>query len=142
MAIRSIARRGTVVGYANPSSAPIYVASGTNVPYIIPAGSGTTELPLLLGPSTSGVRLAAGTGTLVTGTLIVATGLSTVLGFVANLVQTGATSSGAAEAESISVVSITTGAVSVVGRYHSATAAISLQSASGTAQFYWLALGT
>ena len=38
--------------------------------------------------------------------------------------------------------SITTGAVVVNGSYHSGTAAVTVQSVSGTAAFYWVAAGT
>lgn len=87
-------------------------------------------------------RVACGTGTLVTGALVVATGLNSVVGFNATVKATGATASGATEVESIRVQTITTGAVSVVGIYHSATASIALESVSGTSVFYWTAIGT
>lgn len=87
-------------------------------------------------------KIANGTGTLVSGTVVVATGLATVASFVASMIGTGATATGATEAERIVVVSITTGAVTVNGSYHSATAAVMVQSVSGTAAFHWIAIGT
>lgn len=47
MAIRSIARRSTVLGNATPTAAPIYVDSDDNKLKIIPAGSGTTEVEVI-----------------------------------------------------------------------------------------------
>lgn len=87
-------------------------------------------------------RFAGGSGTLVTGTAVVATGLTAVTAFVAVPLATGATATGATEVESIRIQSVTTGAVTVVGIYHSATASIALESASGTSTFRWLAVGT
>ena len=84
---------------------------------------------------------AYGTGTLVTGTIVIATGLRTVTAFTTALVGTGASASGATDVASIVVSSITTGAVSCVGTYHAATG-VRIASASGTATFYWMAIGT
>lgn len=88
------------------------------------------------------LKAAYGTGTLVTGAVTVDTGLNTVVSFQACLIGTGAGATGATEVEDIRVASITTGAVACVGSYHSATAAVSVISASGTASFRWIALGT
>lgn len=144
MAIRSVARRATVLGInAHPSAAPIYVDSDDNVLKIVPAGTGSTEVPLVTSLVTSGARMTAGTGTLVTGSIVVATGLATVLGFVATIEgNTGNTATGVTEVEYIRVTSITTGAVSCLGLYHSADASITIASASGTATFRWIAFGT
>ena len=142
MPSRSINRNATVRGYAMPTTAPIYVDSDDNALKIIPAGTGTTELAVCLAATASGFRFAAGTGALVAGTLVVATGLSTVLAFAPVLSGTGASASGVTEVDTLVVASITTGAVTVNGAYHSGTAAVQVQSVSGTSTFYWIAVGT
>ena len=139
--IRSIYRGPTVKGYATSGSVPLYVDSDDNAIKHIPAGSGTTERVVGIAMSASGFRFAAGTGALVTGTLVVATGLATVLSFAAALSGTGNGASGATETVTIRVSSITTGAVSVVGSYQGATGT-SIVSAAGEETFYWLAVGT
>ena len=142
MPARSITRAATVQGYALPANAPIYVDSDDNALKIIPAGTGTTELAIGLAASASGFRFAGGSGALITGALTVATGLTTVRSFVATLSGTGATATGASEVDTLLVSSITTGSVVVQGSYHSGTAAVQVASVSGTATFYWLAIGT
>lgn len=87
-------------------------------------------------------RLAAGTGTLVTGTIAVATGLNAVTAFTASLNSSGDTATGASEVTSLRVNTIVTGSVTVAGLYHSATTNIDIASASGTSNFYWIAVGT
>lgn len=141
MAIRGINRNPTALGFATPTNAPFFVDSDDNTVYVIPAGTGSTAIPLVYGVA-SGVKMAAGTGTLVTGTVTIATGLSTVLGFSANISGTGAKSTGASEVSALQVASITTGAVIVQGFYNSPTTGAMTISASGTASFYWTALGT
>lgn len=95
-----------------------------------------------LATSGAGPKFAAGTGTLVSGTVVIATGLTTVTAFSCLLNSTGNTAAGATESESVKVTSITTGAVTVGNLFHSATASVSVSGASGTASFYWIALGT
>lgn len=141
MSVRGIARRATAVGYAHGTNAPIYVDSDDNAVKIIPAGTGSTEVVVGMAASASGFRFAAGTGALVTGTLVVATGLTSVLAFSTSLSGTGAGATGATETVTIRVSSITTGAVSVVGSYQGATGT-SIVSASGAETFYWIAIGT
>lgn len=87
-------------------------------------------------------KIAYGTGTFVSGTVTVATGLTLCTAFAATMIGTGATATGATEIERVVVASITTGAVVCNGSYHSGTAAVCVQSVSGTASFYWLACGT
>lgn len=87
-------------------------------------------------------KIAYGTGTFVSGTVTIATGLTLCTAFAATLIGTGATATGATEIERCVVSSISTGAVVVNGSYHSGTAAVCVQSVSGTAAFYWLACGT
>jgi hypothetical protein len=140
--IRSITRRTTIAGYASAGSAPIYVDSDDNSIKINTAGSGTTELSLVTSTATGAAKVAGGTGTFVSGTVTVATGLSTVTSFTTTLIGTGATATGATEIERVTVASITTGAVACVGSYHSGTAAVMVVSVSGTAAFYWQAQGT
>lgn len=110
---------------------------------LVDTSSAFSQVPAIqTATGASGVRVAHGTGSLVTGTVIVATGLSTVVAFAYSIVGTGATVTGATEVERLTVSSITTGAVSVAGSYHSGTAAVMVPSASGTATFYWIAIGT
>ncbi len=92
--------------------------------------------------NTGSGKLAYGTGTLASGTVTIATGLTLCTAFATTLIGTGATATGATEVERLVVASITTGAVVVNGSYHSGTAAVTVQSSSGTAAFYWLAAGT
>lgn len=142
--IRSLTRRPTVLGYATAASAPIYVDSDDNAVKIIPAGTGSSELVFALASASSGFRTAAGVATLVTGSVIVATGLSTVLAFTATVKNTGATgfATGATEVNNIIVNSITTGAVTVNGVFNQFTTGNATISVSGTTPFYWLAIGT
>ena len=140
--IRSITRRPTIVGPATPTSAPCYVSSGTNAFTLIPAGTGTTEITLNHAATASGFRTAVGTGTLVSGTVVVATGLTSVLGFVGTVYGATGFATGATEVSRIIVGSITTGAVTVTGAYNSYTTGADTLSAAGSATFYWLAFGT
>lgn len=141
MAIRGIYRGPTPLGFATPTNAPFSVDSDDNTVYVIPAGTGSTAIPLMFG-GVSGVKMAAGTGTLVTGTVTIATGLTSVLAFTANISGTGAKTTGATEVSQLQVASITTGAVIVQGFYNSPTTGAMTISASGTAAFYWTAIGT
>lgn len=142
--VRSLVRTATVKGYASPASAPIYVDSDDNAVKIIPAGSGTTELVFQMASAASGFRTAAGSGALVSGVLTVATGLSTVLSFTANVKTptTGTYTTGVTEVHGINVTSITTGAVVVQGVFNSFVTGAATASVSGTATFYWQAVGT
>ena len=140
--IRSITRNTVVRGPAHPASAPIYVDSDDNAVKIIPAGTGTTELAFNLAATASGFRTAVGTGTLVTGSVVVTTGLTSVLGFVASVYGATGFATGATEVNKIIVGSITTGAVTVTGAFNSFVTGAATLSASGTATFYWLAFGT
>lgn len=108
---------------------------------INPINASDASDDILSTPSASGPRYAAGSGTLVSGTVAIATGLNSVASFTATLVGTGATATGATEVERLVVASITTGSVTVNGSYHSGTAAVCVQSVSGTASFYWSAFG-
>lgn len=141
MAIRGINRNPTPLGFATPTNAPFYCDSDDNTVYVIPAGTGSTAVPMMFGVA-SGTKVVGGTGTLVTGTVTIATGLSTVLAFSANISGTGSKATGATEVSALQVASITTGAVIVQGFYNSPTTGAMTISASGTAAFYWTALGT
>ena len=140
--IRSIRRAATIVGYATPASAPLYVDLDDNAVKIVPAGTGTTELAFNLAATASGFRTAVGTGTLVSGTVVVATGLTSVLGFVATVYGATGFATGATEVSRIIAGTITTGSVVVTGAFNSYTTGADTLSASGTATFYWLAFGT
>jgi X-X-X-Leu-X-X-Gly heptad repeat protein len=137
---RGIYRAAAVKGYATPTNAPVYVNSTDNLIHLIPIGSGTSEVVVGASVSTSGARFAAGSGSLVSGAATIATGLSTVLSFTAGLSGTGARASGTTEVAQVSVSSITTGSVSLIGMYSTA-AATWVTSVSGTSGFYWTAVG-
>lgn len=141
--IRSFTRRPAIsgVGYATAGSAPVYVDSDDNTLKMIPAGSGTTELSIPTIISTSGAKFAAGSGALVTGTATVATGLTSVIGFQATVYGATGFATGATEVDEIVVASITTGAVSVKGVFSIFSTGSRAMSASGTATFYWWAVG-
>lgn len=120
-------------------------ASAADLADIVDTSGAFSQIPAVqTATGASGVRVAHGSGTLVTGTLIVATGLSTVVGFTATVIQpaTGTYLTGASEVHSINVVSITTGAVSVQGVFNAFVTGAATKSASGTATFYWIAFGT
>ena len=140
---RGIYRTPTVKGIATVTNCPIYLDSDDNTLKCIPAGSGTTEVVIPFATSTSGAKFAAGTGTLVSGTVVVATGLTSVLSFTANVKEpaTGTYTTGANEVHGINVSSITTGAVTVVGIFNSLATGAATVSVSGTAPFYWIAVG-
>ena len=140
--IRSIYRGPTIKGYATSGSAPLYIDSDDNAAKTIPIGSGTTEVVFNLAATSSGFRTAVGTGTLVTGSVVVATGLTSVLGFTATVYGATGFATGATEVDRIIVGSITTGAVTVTGAFNSFATGAATLSASGTATFYWIAFGT
>ena len=143
MPVRGLVRTAAFKGTVTDTNAPIYVDSDDNIPYLIPAGTGSSLIPFVLGlTGVTGAKIAAGSGTLVTGTVIVATGLTTVKGFVATVYGATGFATGATEVHEIQVVSITTGAVSVQGIFNAFVTGAATISASGTATFYWLALGT
>ncbi len=146
MPVRGILRKGTgAPGLTSATNAPIYVNSADNLPYIVPAGTGTSEVPFVLGlAGVTGAKMAAGTGALVSGTGTVATGLATVKGITFTVTQpaTGTYPTGASEVHSINVVSVTTGSVVIQGVFNSFTTGAATVSVSGTAGFRWVALGT
>lgn len=110
---------------------------------LVDANSGLSQLQAIKDVTNTGAgKVAYGTGTFVSGTVTVATGLTLCTSFIATLIGTGATATGATEIERVVVASITTGAVVCNGSYHSGTAATCVQSVSGTSAFYYVALGT
>lgn len=139
--IRSLTRRPTILGTATAGSAPICVDSDDNLVHVIPAGSGTTEAIIPFAISTSGARIAAGSGNLVTGALTIATGLSSILSFQATLNGPTGFATGATEVSNIIVSTITTGSVVVKGVFNAFVTGAATISVSGTAGFTWLAVG-
>ena|ERR1019366_3275623 len=110
---------------------------------LVDTSQGLTQLQAVKDVTNTGAgKISAGTGTFVSGTVVVATGLTLCTSFIATLIGTGATATGATEIERVVVASITTGAVTCNGAYHSGTAAVQVQSVSGTAAFYYIAYGT
>ena len=93
-------------------------------------------------PTLSGRTIAYGTGVMVSGTLVLATGLATVVGFSATFLKAAGT--GAASTQTIQVDSIATGAVTISAYYTSTIGASGvLTGATGSSgTFYWVAIGT
>jgi len=141
MPVRGIWRGASIRGYCTPTNAPIRVDTTSNVPLVAPKGTGTSEYPITMMLSTSGARLAAGSGALVSGSGTVATGLTSVLGFQATVYGATGFATGATEVDEIIVASITTGAVTVNGVFSAFVTGARTLSASGTATFYWWAAG-
>ncbi len=142
--VRSI-KRGPVIagiGYATKTSAPFYVSDVDNSPRCIPAGAGSTEVAFMMSTLTGASKTAYGSGALVSGSGTVATGLLTVASFQAEVYGATGFASGATEVSSIIVASITTGSVSVKGVFNAFTTGAATLSSSGTATFYWQAVGT
>ena len=98
--------------------------------------------PTLVAAGSTGYRVAMGTGTLASGTVAVATGLRSVVAFTADVSRTATPTTGAAEVNQIWIGTITTGSVVVTGSFNSFVTGAATVSASGTASFYWLAVGT
>ena len=86
--------------------------------------------------------LAYGSGVFVSGAVTVATGLSSVNLFQAQLTGTGAKTTGAAEGASIQVHTITTGSVVLALFFNSFVTGTPTISVSGTNTFAWFAIGT
>ncbi len=86
--------------------------------------------------------LAYGSGVLVTGTATIQTGLASVSAFWPVLTGTGTKSTGATEVNTLQVHTIVTGSVIVQGFFNSFATGASTISASGTAAFNWIAIGT
>jgi len=96
----------------------------------------------LLSTPSAAFRQAAGSGTLVSGTATIATGLNSVLSF--NTILNGPTgfATGATEVSDIIVASITTGSVIVKGTFNAFVTGAATISVSGTGGFFWQAMGT
>lgn len=137
--IRSLTRRPTIAGYASAGSAPIYVDSDDNIPKIIPSGTGTTELPFVLSATASGARVAGGTGTLVTGTAAITTGLTTVLSFTCS--QTTQPTGTGVNSDQILVPTWATGTVTVTAYSVSTITGATIAASGSTGSFSWIAIG-
>lgn len=139
--IRSITRRPSIagVGYATAGSAPFYVDSDDNIPKVVPAGTGTTELSFMMGVTTSGARVAGGTGALVTGTLAVVTGLTTVLSFTCS--PTAQPTGTGVNSDQILVPTWATGTVTVTAFSVSSVTGATIAASGSTGAFSWLAIG-
>ena len=143
MPVRGIVRSDVIKGVASETNAPFHVDSTDNIPYLIPAGTGTSLVPLVLGlAGVTGAKIAAGSGTLVSGVVTVDTGLTTVKGFSAAVRGATGFATGATEVHEIQIVSITTGAVAVQGIFNAFVTGAAPISVSGTATFNWVAIGT
>ncbi len=142
--IRSVSRRPGIagVGYATKTSAPFYVNDSDNSLRVIPAGTGSTEVAIMTVAQTGAAKTAYGSGALVAGTGTVATGLATVSAFQAEVYGATGFATGATEVSNIMVVSITTGSVAVRGIFNAFVTGAATLSSSGTATFYWQAIGS
>lgn len=139
MPARGIARVPSIRGYATVTNAPIRVDPTSNIPLVVPAGSGTTEVPLMLSATASGVRVAAGTGALVTGALTIATGLTTIIAASADGVGQ-ATGTGTASAQLLGT-SWVTGALTVTAYSISSITGATVAASTSTGTFTWFAIG-
>ncbi len=144
MPVRGILRSPVVAGVASKTNAPFHVDSDDNIPYINPAGTGSTMVPLVLGiGGVTGGVMAAGSGVLVSGVATVATGLGTVKGFMAQVLSASGTfATGVTEVSNLCITSITTGSVVVQGIFNSFATGAATASVSGTTSFRWVAFGT
>ena len=106
-----------------------------------PVNASDVSDDLVSTPST-GFRLAAGTGTMVTGTATIATGLTSVVAFAATFNASGAGTGTSGNQQIIGVA--TTGSVVATAFYISAIGASgAIAAASGsTGTFTWFAVGT
>lgn len=105
------------------------IASVATIPYIADAtGAGAK-------------KMQAGSGVLVTGTLVVATGLATVTGFTTTL-KTQPTGTGTASSQILVVTAITTGAVTVSAFSVSSVTGATVAATTSTGTFSWIAFGT
>lgn len=118
-------------------AAGIGLVSG--VPYI---HNGTAVKPLAAAVSGTAYKFAAGVGTLVTGTLSVATGLAGVVAFTAN--PTGQPTGTGAASHQILVPTFTgtTGAVTVTGYAVTSVTGATTVNSTSTGSFAWSAFGT
>lgn len=135
---RGIVRAASQRGYATPTNAPIRVDTTTNQVLVNAAGSGTTELPLVFG-SVSGAKIVAGSGALVTGTLTINTGLTTILAASADSAGQP-TGTGTASAQLLST-SWTTGALTVTAYSISSITGATTAANTSTGSFSWIAIG-
>ena len=136
---RGIYRGASQRGYATVTNAPIRVDSTTNLPMLNGAGSGTTETPLMVSATASGVRIAAGSGALLTGALTIATGLTTILSASAD---SGGqpTGTGTASAQLLGCTWVT-GALTVTAYSISSVTGATIAASTSTGSFAWFAIG-
>ena len=87
-------------------------------------------------------KISYGSGSLVTGSAVIATGLASVLGFAVTLNGPTGFATGATEVSGLLVSSITTGAVTIKGIFNAFVTGAATISVSGTAGFTWVAIGT
>ena len=139
MPIRSVVRAATPKGYALPDNAPIYVDSDDNQLKVIPAGTGSTEVPVMLG-GTAVAKIVGGTGALVTGTLLIATGLSQITAAWASQ-REQPTGTGTASMQ-ILVPTWATGGLTVTAYSVASVTGGTAAASTSTGAFSWGAIGT
>lgn len=140
MSVRGLHRGAAARGSATPTNAPIFIDSADNTPKLIPAGSGSTQVALVTAVAASGAKVVGGSGALVTGAATIATGLTSVLGFSANMVGQP-TGTGAASNQILTISSITTGSVVVAAYAVSSVTGATVAASTSTGSFYWTAVG-
>jgi hypothetical protein len=107
---------------------------------LVDTSQGLSQLQGLKDLTNTGAgKFAAGTGTLVTGAVIIATGLTSVTSFQATLIGPA---TGASGAQIIQTTSITTGAVTVGGFFASTVTGSMVAATTATGAFFWMAYGT
>lgn len=87
------------------------------------------------------LRIAYGSGSLVSGSATVNTGLSSILAMDASILGATGFSAGATEVSSVFVSSVTTGSAVIKGIFNSFVTGAATISVSGTGQFTWIAVG-
>lgn len=102
---------------------------------------GEPQVPYVNGGGQA-LQLRSGVGTLVSGSVTVATGLSSVAAFQATIFGATGFATGATEVSDLLISSITTGAVLVKGLFNAFVTGAATISVSGTGQFHWWAIGT
>ncbi len=99
----------------------------------------TTSLTGSTGATFSGAKIVAGSGALVTGTLTITTGLTSIQGFQTTLL-TQPTGTGTASSQ-ILVTTITTGSALVTAYSVSSVTGATVAASTSTGTFSWIAFG-
>ena len=139
MPIRSVVRCPEPKGYATPDNAPLFVDADDNQLKLIPAGTGSTVVPIMQGITGAVAKIAGGTGALVTGALSFASGLTTIVSAWANPAAQP-TGTGTASMQ-ILVPTWATGALTVTAYSVASVTGGTAAASTSTGAFTWGAIG-